>query len=158
MSDPSTDTDENTNPNAADCDSIRLSVQDRYAIIAFDHHLGFTQKKIAEIIHCNPKTVSATLMRWREHYTVEDLPRSGRPPLLDITDTNNNPIVNCIRKRRKSNDHILQHQILVEHGIDLSYRTVRRLRERLGFRPVHYRRRSLLNEEQKKKTYAVCIR
>ena len=41
----------------------------------------------------------------------------------------------------------------LNHGpsISVSYRTIRRIRQKLGFRPVHYRRRALLTEGHKRK-------
>src|SRR5665647_1890849 len=113
--------------------SEHISVEERYAIIALDRYLRYNQTKIATIIKCSQGTVSNTLTRWKQHGTVEDLERSGRPPLIDITNTDNNPIVNIIRDNRKSTAKSIQNQLVEDYSINVSYRTIRRLRQQLNF-------------------------
>ena len=145
--------DENSNPNTDEESSASyfLPIADRYAVIAFDKYLHFKQDKIAKILQCSRKTVYTTLKRWRDKNTVEDRPRTGRPPLVDVTNAEDNPITNSIRKLRKSTSKILAAEIEESYGVSLSYRTIRRIREQLGFRPVHYRKRPVLTEEHKRK-------
>jgi transposase len=128
-----------------------LSTEDRFAIIALDKHLNWNQRKIAKQIGCSQTAVQHTLVRWKEHNTVENLPGRGRKPLIDISDTNNNPIVNSIRKRRKSKAKNIKNDIKEELNINISCSTIYRLREQLGFRPVHYRRRVIVSESAKRK-------
>jgi transposase len=128
-----------------------LSPEDRYAIIAFDKHLSWNQRKIAEKIGCSQKTVSDTLQRWKNHGTVEDLAGRGRKPLLDTSDPNNNPVTHAIRKRRKSSATRIQHEVKEELNISVSCSTIYRLRKQLGFRPVHFRRRIRLDDNAKRK-------
>jgi transposase len=134
-----------------------LSTEDRYAIIALDKHLGWKQSAIANKIGCDQRTVGRTLQRWREHNTVGDLPGRGRKPLIDISDLNNNPIVNSIRKRRKSKAKNIKNDIKEELNINISCSTIYRLREQLGFRPVHYRRRVIVSESAKRKRLQYCL-
>jgi transposase len=142
---------------SASITSEHISIEDRYAIIALDKHLQYNQSKIATIIKCSQGTVSNTLTRWKKYGTVEDLQRSGRPPLIDITNTNNNPIVNIIRDKRKSTSKSIQNQLVLDYSINVSYRTIRRLRQQLGFKPVHYHRRPVLTETAKRRRLNYCL-
>jgi transposase len=136
--------------NSAGVKYHELSIEDRYAIVALARYTNYNHNIIAEKIGCHRTTVDYTLRQYREHRSVENMPRSGRPPLVDITDINNNPITKLIREHRKSTSNSLQYMLEQEYNLNVSARTIRRLREQLGFRPVHYRRRPLLTEEQKK--------
>ena len=68
MNQSSVTNDENTNPNTADdtSSSTFLSIADRYAAVAFQKYLGFSQEKIAKVLKCHRITVQRTLKRWRE--------------------------------------------------------------------------------------------
>jgi transposase len=136
-----------------------LSIEDRFAIIALKKHLGWKQEKIAEAIGCCRETVSRTLTRWKEHETVEDLPGRGRKPLLEITNCNDNPITQSIRKRRKSKAKNIKNDIKEELNINISCSTIYRLRKQLGFRPVHYRRRVIVSDSEsgKRKRLQYCL-
>jgi transposase len=134
-----------------------LSIEDRFAIIALDKHLNWTQAKIGEAIGCCRETVNRTLKRWKEHGTVENLPGRGKKPLLDISNNNNNAITSTIRKRRKSTSRIIKHEISETLNINISCRTIRRLRKQLGFRPVHYRRRPALTDTAERKRVQYCL-
>jgi transposase len=134
-----------------------LSAEDRYAIIALDKHLHWNQERIALQIHCNQSAVSRTLKRWKEYETVDDLPGRGKKPFLDTSDTDNNPITNTIRSSRNSNSNQLKSLIKEECNITISARTIRNLRQQLGFRPVHYRRRPKLSDNSIKKRLHYCL-
>jgi hypothetical protein len=88
---------------------------------------------------------------------VNDLPGRGRKPLLDISNSDNNPITNSIHKRRKSKSKNIKNDIKEELNINISCRTIRRLRKQLGFRPVHYRRRVIVSESAKRKRLQYCL-
>jgi transposase len=134
-----------------------LSLEDRYAIIALDKHLHWKQSKIANIIGCSQSSVGLTIRRWKEYGTVNDLPGRGRKSLLDVSDNNNNAIVDSIRKRRKSSSKQIKNDINENMNISISCRTIRRLRKQLGFRPVHYRRRIVLSDSAKRKRLQFCL-
>lgn len=133
-----------------------LSDEDRWAIVALSKHAGWSQEKIAKSVKCNQSTVSRILDKHRSKKKVEDLPRSGRKPLLDVTNTNNNPITNAIKNRKYSNKDI-RNQIEEDYSIRISCDTVERLRRRLGFRPVHFRLRPKLTKEQEEKRMLYCL-
>jgi transposase len=122
-----------------------------------DKHLNWNQAKIASKIGCCRETVGKTLQRWKDHGTVEDLPGRGRKPLLDMSNTDNNPIVNSIRKRRKSKAKHIKHDINETLNINISCSTIYRLRKQLGFRPVHYRRRAIVSDSAKRKRLQHCL-
>jgi transposase len=134
-----------------------LSVEDRYAIIALDKHLEWTQRDIAEQIGCSQKAVQHTLKRWEEHRTVENLPGRGRKSILDMSDPDDNPITNSIRQHRKSRAKIIKNDIKEELNINISCSTIYRLRRELGFRPVHYRRRVGVSDLAKRKRLQYCL-
>jgi transposase len=75
-----------------------LSIEDRYAIVALAKYAGWKQEKIAETMKCSQGEVSQLLHKYKTHHTVEDLPKSGRPASIDISNKQDNPITNVIRE------------------------------------------------------------
>ena len=86
------------------------SVSSTYASTLFDmmtehHHLseseraqivclkttGMSNRQIGAELDFPPSTVDYTLKRLREHGTLEDLPRSGRPRKLEVQDLRDVP-------------------------------------------------------------------
>lgn len=134
-----------------------LSIKDRYSIIALSEYAGWNQNRIANTINTTQGTVSNTLKRWRDHNTVEDLPGRGPKPLIDITNINNNSIVNIQRDNRRANAKYIQYQLANQHRITISTCTIQRYRRELGFRPVHYRRRPVLTQENRRKRLNYCL-
>lgn len=134
-----------------------ISIEDRWAIIAFHKHFGWRQEEIAKQINCNQSDVSRIIQKWKLTSTVEDSLRSGRPPLIDTKDTENNPIVNSIRAKRKSTAKSLTREMEEELDITISVRTIQHLRRLLGFRPVHYRRRPMLTNAAKRTRLQYCL-
>jgi transposase len=130
-----------------------LSIEQRYAIIALDKHTDWTQRKIAESIGCDHGTVSRVLKKYREHGTVEDLSHIGHKPIIDISNKQENPITGVIRQHRDYTSS----QIVCELGVAISARTIRRYRELLEFKPVHYRRRPLLTPAKQTERLYYCI-
>jgi transposase len=134
-----------------------LSTEDRFAIIVLEKHLGWKQERIAKQIGCDQATVSRTLKRWQEHQTVEDLPGRGPKPILNTSNSDNNPMTNTIRRKRNSTSIQLKDRIEEELNITISARTIRDIRQQLGFRPVHYRRRPEISENSKRKRLQYCL-
>jgi transposase len=130
-----------------------LSIEDRYAIIALDKHCHWKQERIAEAIGCTQQAVSKILHKWKYDHTIEDLPRSGAPPIINTSNTQHNPITDSIREHRNYTSNQIQEQL----DVSVSARTIRRYREQLGFKPIHYRRRPLLTREKEIERLYYCI-
>src|SRR4029077_16004094 len=105
---------------------------ERYAVVALDRYAHWTQQHIAKAIGCGQQTVSYILKKHKEHGTVEDLTRSGRPNQIDISDEQQNPITSVIAEHRQYTSG----QIREELNMVVSARTVRRYRKMLRYRPV----------------------
>lgn len=128
-----------------------LSDEDRYAIVALHKHGGWTQKRIAKCINCTQSTVSDTLKRYSEQGDVKDHERIGRPALLDITNSGSNPLTKVVKNNRTFNALQIQNELKSDYNIHLSYNTIRRLRRKLGFRPVQFRRRPKFGENTRRR-------
>jgi transposase len=137
--------------------SEHVSTEDRWAIIAFHKHLKWKQERIAQQLKCNQATVSRIIEKWKTSETVEDLTGRGRKPLIDISNTDDNIVVNAIRNKRKSTSKAIKRVVEDELDIKISYKTITRLRRQLGFRPVHYRRRPKLTDQAKRNRFNYCL-
>jgi transposase len=82
---------------------------------------------------------------------VEDRERSGRPPLVNITHQCTNPITRAINHDRQFTSMGIKNYLHNHNHISISTSTIRRLREQLGYRPVLYRRKVLLDKTKKRK-------
>jgi transposase len=138
-------------------DNNPLSSEHRWAIIGLHKHAGWKQERIAKAIHCTRETVSHIIKKYSSTGSVEDLPRSGRPPSIDVTNSEDNVITNTIRKKRKSTAKAVQRDLETELNITISSSTIANLRRALGFRPVHYRRRPIISNTNKHKRYQYCL-
>jgi transposase len=130
-----------------------LSIEDRYSIIALDKHAGWKHERIADHFHCDRRTVDRLLNKYKETGSVEDLSRSKGSTVIDISNKQDNPISNVIREHRDYSSK----QIVRELGVACSARTIRRYRELLEFKPVHYRRRPLLTPSKEIERLYYCI-
>jgi IS30 family transposase len=130
--------------------SCELDLFTRYSIISLSLHAGWSQQHIANQFNCSRSTVSRTLQRWMDSKDVENRPRTGRPPLVDITNINNNPLTQIIRSCRQLTGKQLQTQMQLAHDIKVSLSTIYRLRRKLNYRSVRFRRVPHLTDENKK--------
>jgi transposase len=135
------------------CASNHLSIEQRWAAVALYKYADWKEKEIAQKLETSQSAVSLILTKYNNTNSVEDLPRSGRPPLLDITKRNNNPITNVIQKNRKATSKEIQDELKIQ----ISWQTICRLRKQLGYRPVHFRRVPKFNEITKHKRYNYCL-
>jgi transposase len=137
--------------------SKELSLADRYAIVALEKYCGWKQERIAATVKCSQSAVSKILKKWKDDEDVEDRPRTGRKPLIDITNKEDNLIVQQIRKKRNATTQFISNEFRDNFSIAISAETIRRLREQLNFNPVHYRRRQVLSDPSKRKRLYYCI-
>lgn len=128
-----------------------LCEEDRYAIVALHKHAGWTQQKIANSIKCTQAAVCKTLIRYKEEGQITNRDGRGRKALFDITNSGSNLLTKTIRNNRTYNALQLQNELKTSCNINLSYNTIRRLRRKLGFRPVHFRRRPKFGENTRRK-------
>jgi transposase len=135
------------------CASEHLSIEQRWAAVSLHNYADWTEEKIAKKLNASRTAISQLITKYRSTNTVEDLPRSGRPQLIDITNKNNNPISNIITKKRKATSK----EIRDELKIQISWQTICRLRKQLGYRPVHFRKVPKFNEQTKHKRYEYCL-
>ena len=65
----------------------QLSICQRSALVTLHQlHVGISQ--IAELTHCDPRTISHWIDYYQEHHSLQDEPRSGRPRVTsEETDT-----------------------------------------------------------------------
>jgi transposase len=138
-------------------DTAPLSTEDRWAIVALSKHTAWNQERIAKQVKCSRREVNYVLSKYRETGDVVDLPRSGRPPLFDTRNKENNFITHTIENNRKSRAKDIKRAAEEQLNISVSVRTIIRLRRQLGYRPVLYRRRPMLSEAAKNKRYHYAL-
>jgi DDE superfamily endonuclease/Transposase len=76
---------------------------------------------------------------------------------VNTSNSQNNPVTTKIRNHRKFNSKQLQHELEQDYNITISARTIRDIRQQLGFRPVHFRRRPILSNNNKRKRLQYCL-
>lgn len=77
--------------------STHLSPKYKWAIINLTELAGWNQRQIANKLNCSQSTVSYTLKLYNETGDIEEREGRGRKPLVDVTDTKQNPISESIR-------------------------------------------------------------
>lgn len=60
-----------------------LSSVSRGSIVQMVQELGMSYRETARVAQCSPSTVARTIQRFKEHESIESLPRGGRPPILN---------------------------------------------------------------------------
>ncbi len=112
-----------------------------------------SQREIAVKVDCAHSTVHDTLIKYRETGDIEDRERTGRPHLVDISHSQTNVVTKAIEKDPQQTAAGIQQSLHSHNHINVSVRTVSRLRQALGYRPVLYMRVPLLDEERRKKEF-----
>ena len=103
----------------------RLSLCQRSALITL-HQLNFGISKIAELTHCDPRTIQHWIDYYQEHHSLEDQPRSGRPRVTsEETDT-------LIAASAIETPITTPRTIRSELGIEASVRAIRRRLDEAG--------------------------
>jgi transposase len=97
----------------------QLSEIERSAIVTL-HRVGWTQRDIAESLHCSENTVQLWVNRWEEDRSVADRERSGRPRCTS-EDTDQD-----IMQHADAHPSHNPKDIVRELELDASARTVRR--------------------------------
>lgn len=134
-------------------DNKQLSEFERYKIIAFSD-LNWNQQRIADELKCNQSTVSRIVAKWKQHHTVSDLPRTGRPPAFANNNNNienHNPnlplpfnaIDNAINNGHYTIDEIKTH-IQQQYNRTVKRSSIAKYRRQLRFRRVRFRDRPLI--------------
>lgn len=129
--------------------SNTLSEHERHAIIALYQYAGWRYKALARKFSCTESTVYRTIKRFRETGDVKDKSRTGRPPLVDITNINKNIVTKTIRANRSLNGLQLQDALKEKYDINMSLSTVYNLRNKLKFKHARFRRVPHLTEANK---------
>jgi transposase len=128
-----------------------LTDHQRHSIIALKQYANWSTSKIAKTIKTTNSTVNRTLKRWKQTGDVKDIERTGRPPKINISDPENNYITEIIRKRRKLTGKQIQKELEKTHDITVTLSTVHRLKTKLCFKAVRFRRVPGLTDDQKRK-------
>lgn len=133
--------------------TAHLSIEERWAAVSLHNYAGWTQERIASKLKTSQQSISKLINKFEETGSVEDLPRSGRPRIIDTSNYNNNPITDTINKKRKSTAKEIADEIKCE----ISLTTIARLRKQLNYRPVHFRKVPKFNSNTKHKRYEYCL-
>jgi len=59
-------------------------VQRAKIILVFGTHPDWTDAQVASALECSPSMVRKWRKRWRETHSVQEAPRSGRPPRFPL--------------------------------------------------------------------------
>jgi transposase len=102
-----------------------LTIEQRWALITLCR-IGYSKQDVAYEISCSEKTVSHWIHHYEEYRNVEDMDRSGRPPITD-ENTNINIVVDAI-----VDPFTVPNQILADLDLDISARSVRRRLDEAG--------------------------
>ena len=104
---------------------FRLTLIQRSSILTL-HQLNFEISKIAELTHCDPRTIQHWIDYYQEHHSLEDEPRSGRPRVTS------EDIDTLIVAAATETPITTPRTIRSELSIDASARTVRRRLDEAG--------------------------
>ena len=129
-----------------------LTIEERWAIVAFRKRLNWTEEKVAKKIGCNQSTVSSIMATYNETNDVIDRPNDREPEIRAM-------------KRKVIEDMVISHPqhsstklcwdiILSPSNTDnlsISARSIREYRKELGFHLFHFRRRPFSSHLSSKK-------
>ena len=104
--------------------------EQRAAILA-KHDAGVMQKDIAEEFRCTRQCIGQTIKRWKNHATLDSLPRKGRTPLINRRECR--LIIRTVRKYPKIQYRKLMEDVgLLNQHHPPSRRTVNRILAKQG--------------------------
>jgi transposase len=126
----------------------RVEEEKRIRIIALQE-TGCKPTAIAKQLKLKRTTVKDVLHKWEIHHTIQDLPKSGRPPKLD--ERTMRRFARMTQKGEVSTPCELIHAALSQGDIHISASTVRRALHKEGLKPMHTIRRPMLTRAHKKK-------
>ena len=109
----------------SECPLLPLTLEQRYTLIAL-YRIGHKKQDIAYEISCSEKTVTHWIDHYEEYGDVDDLPRSGRPPITD-ENTNITIVVQALVEK-----FTVPQLIEKELDLDISPRTIRRRLDEAG--------------------------
>jgi transposase len=104
---------------------LPLTDEQRWALITL-YRMGYHKQDIASEISCSEKTVNHWIAHYEEYRDVDDLPRSGRPPITD-ENTNITIVVHALVEK-----FTVPQLIEKELDLDVSPRTIRRRLDEAG--------------------------
>jgi transposase len=103
----------------SDCLLSPLNIEQRWALVTLCR-IGYNTQDVAHEISCSEKTVHHWIQHYNEYGNVDDMNRSGRPPITDEL-TNVHIVVNAVVE-----PFTIPNRIIADLDIDVSPRTVRR--------------------------------
>ncbi|RYG95712.1 hypothetical protein EON65_55555 [archaeon] len=104
---------------------------------------GCTISQIAHQTKVRQRTVEAVLHKWKRHHTIQDLPKTGRPSILD----------NCTKRRlaRMALRGDVETATEITQIAHISQRTARNVLHHEGLKAMHTIRKPLLTRTHKRK-------
>src|SRR5215216_1071098 len=112
---------------------------------------GYTTREVAKAQKIAPSTVSRIRKRWLETHSLEDLARTGRPPI--VNEPTQRRIVNLITSRRCSSAVEVRNQLQEKENLDFSTPTIRRVLRNNGLVARVKRKMPYLSKKHKKSRY-----
>ena len=101
-----------------------MTSQDKGKILAYMETLNATQ--IAKKMGRNPTTIRRFIAKYKKTGNIENLPRSGRPPVLN--DDEKNQLINEITKNRR----VPLHEVVNTLGLNCGLTTVKKILYKVG--------------------------
>lgn len=126
----------------------RVSEEQRIQIILLRSQ-GKTLAAIAANTKVNLRTVKAVLNKWRQHHTIHDLPKTGRPQKVD--DRTKRRLARMIVKGEARTATELAQTAATREIAHIGARTARRMLHEQGLKAMHMIRKPLLTREHKRK-------
>lgn len=130
-------------------DSPQLSILDRWSVIVLSKKLSWRAERISHFLHCNIKTVYQILHKYEHFGDVCDLPRSGRPPVIEKGSKLDDVLIGLLREFRFYTPALIASKFEKVTKISLSPKSIKRLAYRAGFRRVLTSKAPLLTEKNK---------
>ena len=130
-----------------------LTRREKLAIVRKHYHEGKKQHTIARELTCSQQEVGRVLHQFVTTGDVESHWRSGRPSV--VTDDVKEVIEKTIKRKRTATAEEIANAV-EETGRRVSARTMRRVRRRLHYYPVHVSAKPALTDAHKAARLAWC--
>jgi len=108
---------------------------------------GDTFQTISDCFNINIKTVQAVVTKWNEHRTIQDKPKSGRPPKLD--DRTRRRLVRMVQSGEVSTATQLAQVATTELDISISASYAQKMLHEEGLKALHVIPKPLLTDAHK---------
>lgn len=107
---------------------------------------GWSVTEIVNKVGIDRKTVRL----WKDRDDIEDLPRSGRPSVLDSSTRK------AISRKLRRGNGVSQRSLAAQYSVD--HRTIGKAAKQLGLKPYHRRKQPMLTETQRKRRIDFALR